>query len=320
MLIPCFRVDNEPTLKHGMSIELVEKVEHNVGLQVGGADDDVLLAFGSLLRVRVAPSRLLHVDHDQLFQLYRQDDEAGEHEYDHGQLRRPDVRIDVAVADCGEGDHNVPDGLEDLELLVAAALDVLDGRRAGEDETRDRGEQDHELLGEGRVGLLNGSMQVAEHVLELTLGEPAVEENGYENVAERRPTRREYERERGERVEQEADLRETLQNVALVGEIGHEERLNVAERGEHELGDPKLGGRFDIDDRVPVDARILAKLLGRAEARSIPTPRTESDQVRMRQLEYVVGRAQRVVQLHAYYVQYACEKFDDEVEYANAKT
>jgi hypothetical protein len=44
-------------------------------------------------------------------------------------------------------------------------------------------------VSERRVRFLHGPVQIVEHVLDLTLGEPAVEEDGYVNVPERWPTR-----------------------------------------------------------------------------------------------------------------------------------
>ena len=52
-------------------------------------------------------------------------DEGGANEYDHEELAGPDVGREVAVADGGERDDDVPERVEQVELLTAGALQVL---------------------------------------------------------------------------------------------------------------------------------------------------------------------------------------------------
>lgn len=56
----------------------------------------------------------------------RWEDNEGDADHDdHVELRRPDVRHKVAVADRGKGDDDVVHGLEQVEVAVSGPLKVL---------------------------------------------------------------------------------------------------------------------------------------------------------------------------------------------------
>ena len=60
-----------------------------------------------------------------------QHDEGHADHDDHEELRGPDVRHVVAVPHGGEGDDDVVHGLEQVEVAVPGALEVLDAAHAG---------------------------------------------------------------------------------------------------------------------------------------------------------------------------------------------
>ena len=66
-----------------------------------------------------------------------------------------------------------------------------------------------------------------------------------------------------DQFEREIEGNDLLPNVALVGQIGEEESLHQADEGEDDLDDPEGRGSLDPQDRLPVDDRVVHKLLRR---------------------------------------------------------
>jgi hypothetical protein len=96
--------------------------------------------------------------------------------------------------------------------------------------------------------------------------------------------------------------------------------LYVAENGENHLQDPESEWGLGIEYCVPVDARVLAKVLWvNTTCGCVPALRAEFMQRVVRKFETPRSH-QQVVPVHANHVEQAGEEFYDEVEDSNAQT
>lgn len=110
-----------------MGVEFVEEIHDCVGSQGCRANHDVFLVPGRVVGIARAEFLPLYPEIGQLLELSRQDNQRhANHEHDE-QLRWPRFRLEVAVADGRESDHNKVDALEDGDVVPAAAsLRVLE--------------------------------------------------------------------------------------------------------------------------------------------------------------------------------------------------
>lgn len=70
--------------------------------------------------------------------LCRQHDEGGTNHADHEELRRPDVRLEVAVADGRQCHHHEIEAFEQVHVLYARTLKVLEAAHTARRATKKR--------------------------------------------------------------------------------------------------------------------------------------------------------------------------------------